>query len=138
MPACMGELLFLGIGLHDDTDLPLKNLEAARTCDALFLDTYTSVLPGLDLGRLSAAVGREGRPGGRAEGGEGAPPLLAPAAAGRAGLLVPGDPMTATTHIDLRLRAHARGIATKVYPGASILTAAAGLLGLQAYKFGPV
>jgi len=137
MPARMGELLFLGIGLHDDTDLPLKNLEAARTCDALFLDTYTSVLPGLDLGRLSAAVGREVRPVGRAEVEE-ATLLLDAADSGRAGLFVPGDPMTATTHIDLRLRAHARGIATKVYPGASILTAAAGLLGLQAYKFGPV
>src|SRR3972149_4580349 len=130
MPACMGELLFLGIGLHDDTDLPLKNLEAARTCDALFLDTYTSVLPGLDLGRLSAAVGREGRPVGRAE-AEQANLLLGAPAPGRPGLLVPGDPMTATTHIDLRLRAHARGIATRIFHAASILPAAAGLLGLR-------
>jgi diphthine synthase len=132
----MGELLFLGLGLHDDTDLSLKALEAARTCDRLLLDTYTSILPGLDRRRLAAAVGRDVEPAGRAE-VETATAILEAAASGRLGLFVPGDPMTATTHVDLRLRAHQRGIATRIFHGASILTAAAGLLGLQAYKFGP-
>jgi len=132
----VGELLFIGLGLHGDRNLPQDSLEAARTCDTLFLDTYTSILPGLDQGRLEAAVGRPVRLVGRVE-VEAGEEILRSAATGRAGLLVPGDPMTATTHVDLRLRAHARGIATRIFHAASILTAAAGLLGLQAYKFGP-
>src|SRR2546427_3690737 len=55
---------------------------------------------------------------------------------GTAALLVPGDPMAATTHIELRLRAHEVGIRTRIIHGPSIVSAAAGLLGLQSYKFG--
>ena len=44
--------------------------------------------------------------------------------------------MIATTHVDLRIRAIRRGIATKIIHGGSIITAAPGLLGLQNYKFG--
>lgn len=44
--------------------------------------------------------------------------------------------MAATTHVELRLRAHDAGIATRIVHGPSIATAAAGLLGLQSYKFG--
>ena len=44
--------------------------------------------------------------------------------------------MTATTHVDLRLRAIKNGIKTKVIHGSSIVTAVSGLLGLQNYKFG--
>ena len=45
--------------------------------------------------------------------------------------------MVATTHVDLRLRAAKAGIETKVIHAASIASAAAGLAGLQSYKFGP-
>ncbi len=62
--------------------------------------------------------------------------LLAAAAKGAIAFLVPGDPMTATTHVDLRLRAAAAKIRTRIVHGVSILTAAAGAIGLQAYKFG--
>ena len=47
-----------------------------------------------------------------------------------------GDPMTATTHVDLRLRAVEKGIKTRIIHGGSIVTAVPGLLGLQNYKFG--
>jgi len=47
-----------------------------------------------------------------------------------------GDPMTATTHVDIRLRAIKMGIKTNIIHGSSILTAVPGLLGLQNYKFG--
>jgi diphthine synthase len=51
-------------------------------------------------------------------------------------LLVPGDAMSATTHVDLRLRAHALGIETEVIGGVSAFTAIPAALGLQNYKFG--
>src|SRR2546427_9911813 len=44
--------------------------------------------------------------------------------------------MAATTHVDLRLRAAAAKVPSRIVHGVSILTAAAGALGLQAYKFG--
>jgi diphthine synthase len=44
--------------------------------------------------------------------------------------------MSATTHIDLRLRAIKTGIKTKIIHGITIISAVPGLLGLQNYKFG--
>ncbi|MFQ6074376.1 MAG: diphthine synthase, partial [Candidatus Bathyarchaeia archaeon] len=51
-------------------------------------------------------------------------------------LLVPGDPLIATTHVDLRIRAEKQGIKTRVIHGASIISAVIGLSGLQNYKYG--
>ena len=49
---------------------------------------------------------------------------------------VSGDPLTATTHIELLLQAKQHTIETEVVHGASVATAVPGLLGLQFYKFG--
>lgn len=49
--------------------------------------------------------------------------------------LVVGDPLGATTHSDLILRAHELGVRTQVIHNASILTAV-GCCGLQLYSFG--
>lgn len=52
--------------------------------------------------------------------------------------LTAGDPMVATTHVDLRISAVKKGIEVKIIHGASIVSAVPGLLGLQAYKFGKI
>jgi diphthine synthase len=44
--------------------------------------------------------------------------------------------MISTTHVDLRLRAHDRGIETQVVHGTTAQTAASSLTGLQNYRFG--
>ena len=44
--------------------------------------------------------------------------------------------MIATTHVDLRLRAHKAGVRTSIVHAASVGSAAAGVAGLQSYKFG--
>jgi diphthine synthase len=44
--------------------------------------------------------------------------------------------MISTTHVDLRLRAHERGIDTRVVHGTTAQTAASSLTGLQNYRFG--
>jgi diphthine synthase len=49
---------------------------------------------------------------------------------------VVGDPFSATTHVELRIRAKKEGIPVSIVHGASALTAVPGLLGLQHYKFG--
>jgi len=50
--------------------------------------------------------------------------------------LVPGDPMAATTHLDLRLRAEKASIKTSIVHGASVISAVSSVVGLQNYKFG--
>jgi len=62
--------------------------------------------------------------------------ILRAAKKGKTVFLVPGDPLIATTHVDLRIRAEKLGIKTRIIHGASIISAAIGLSGLQNYKFG--
>lgn len=131
----MGELVFIGLGLHDAEGVTLRGREEARGCDVVFAEFYTSTLAGLDEGGLRELAGKDVRILSRAEVEEGRTVLEA-AADRRVAFLVAGDPMAATTHVDLRLRAAAAGIPTRIVHGVSILTAAAGAVGLQAYKFG--
>lgn len=131
----MGELVFIGLGLHDEKGITLRGLEEARAADLLFAEFYTSALPSLKPESLEAQLGRPVRRLTR-EQVEGGHEILDAARGHRVAFLVTGDPMAATTHVDLRLRAAAAGIPTRIVHGVSILTAAAGALGLQAYKFG--
>jgi len=131
----VGELVFIGLGLYDERDLSLRALDEARACDVLFAEFYTSSLRGTTMEKVSARIGKPVTVLHR-EDVESGVVLLRQAATKRVGFLVPGDPMMATTHVDLRLRASGAGIRTRIVHGSSILTAAIGLLGLQAYKFG--
>jgi diphthine synthase len=131
----MGELTFIGLGLHDEKGVTLRGLEDARAADVVFAELYTSTLAGASLESIERLVGRKIRLLDRADVEDGRA-ILDAAAGQRVAFLVGGDPMAATTHVDLRLRAAAAGIPTRIVHGASILTAAAGVLGLQIYKFG--
>jgi diphthine synthase len=131
----MGEILFIGLGLFDEKDITVKGMEEARSCDVLFAEFYTSKLAGANRERIEGLLGKEIRILSREEVEKGGI-ILNAASAKRVGFLAGGDPMTATTHVDLRLRAEKMGIATRIVYGVSILTAAAGLVGLQSYKFG--
>ncbi|MEE8198749.1 MAG: diphthine synthase [Thermoplasmata archaeon] len=131
----MGELVFIGLGLHDERDLTARAREEGRRCDVLFAEFYTSRMMGSSVGKLESTFRQEVRVLSREEVEEGTV-ILEAAGNGRVGLLVAGDSMAATTHVDLRLRAHRLGILTRVVSGLSALTVAAGALGLQHYKFG--
>ncbi len=131
----MGELVFIGLGLFDERDLSWRALDEAHACDILFAEFYTSALRGTTVERLAGRIGKPIAVLHR-EDVESGVVFLREAATKRVGFLVPGDPMMATTHVDLRLRAEAAGIRTRIVHGSSIFTAAIGTLGLQAYKFG--
>jgi len=131
----MGELVFIGLGLDDEKGLTLRGLDEARSADVVFAELYTSALPGASFEAVEKLIGRKIRRLSRQEVEDGQV-LLAAATKGAVAFLVPGDSMTATTHVDLRLRAAAAKIRTRIVHGVSILTSAAGALGLQAYKFG--
>jgi diphthine synthase len=133
----MGEIVFVGLGLHDEMDVSLKGLEEVKTADAVFIECYTSILPGFSLRRFEKLSGRTLRIVSRRElEEENGEAILKVAEKGKAVLLVPGDPFVATTHMALRIEANRRGIKTRIIHGASIISAVVGLCGLQNYKFG--
>lgn len=133
----MGELVFIGLGLHDEKGITLRGLEEARAADVVYAEFYTSALLGTHVEAVESLVGKPITKLTRDQ-VEGGHEVLDAAKDRRVAFLVAGDPMVATTHVDLRLRAAKEGIATRVVHGVSILGAAAGALGLQAYKFGRV
>jgi len=134
----MGELVFVGAGLFDELDLSARALTALRACGAVFSEEYTAVLAPGSLDRLSGILGRTVTVLDRAAVEDGRPVLEALARHPRVGFVVPGDPFAATTHVALRIAAEEHGHTWSYFPGASILTAASGLLGLQPYRFGRV
>ncbi len=137
MRAMSGDLIFIGLGLHDEFGLSLRGQAEAKSCNLLFAEFYTNPMPRLDMGYLSGLVGKQVTVLSRSQVEENAEEvILAKAAAGKVGFLVPGDPMVATTHVELRLRAHKAGIRTRIIHAASVVSAAAGVTGLQSYKFG--
>ncbi|MDD1651819.1 MAG: diphthine synthase [Methanomicrobiales archaeon] len=129
-------LTFVGLGLYDEGDIPVKGLECIRRADHVYLETYTSRLTGTTVARMEAYYGKPVIPAGREEIEQRPGQLLDRAAQGEVVLLTGGDPMVSTTHADLRLRAAARGVGTRIIHGASIASAVCGLTGLQNYRFG--
>jgi len=132
----MGELAFVGLGLTDERGLSERAREVLSSSEVVFAEEYTAVAPPGTLERIGRWVGkpvrRLDRPLLESEG----PILKALAAHARVALLVVGDPFAATTHVALRLAAERAGHSWTYCPNASILTAAAGFLGLMHYRFG--
>jgi len=133
----LGELVFVGLGLFDELDISLRGLEEIRKADSVYAEFYTSLLAGLSLENLERDAAKSitvvCRKTLEEENGE---LILRQAENAKVAFLVPGDPLIATTHIDLRIRAEKRGIKTRVVHAASIISAAIGLSGLQNYRFG--
>jgi diphthine synthase len=129
-------LTFVGLGLWDERSVTVGGRDAIRSADRVFAEFYTARLSGASLADLEAAhdVGIEVRD--RAGVERGPEPILAAAEAGDAVFCTAGDTMISTTHVDLRLRAHERGVDTRVVLGTTADAAAASLTGLQNYRFG--
>jgi diphthine synthase len=128
-------LAFIGLGLYDEKGISLEGLERARSCEHVLLEGYTNALPGLDLDSLKSLLGKEVAVVSRKYVEDGRE-LLAMAESSSVALLVAGDPFVATTHVDLRIRAARRGILVEAHHAPSIISVAAGEVGLQNYKFG--
>lgn len=133
----MNEIVLVGLGLHDEKGISLRGLEEAKTSDHIFIELYTSLLPGFSMKRFEKLSGKKlctlSRRELEDESGE---KILDAAEKGKVVLLVPGDPLIATTHIALRIEAEKRGVKTRIVHGASALSAVIGLSGLHSYKFG--
>ncbi len=126
-------LYLIGIGLNDEKDISVKGLEIVKRCDYVYLETYSSMLA-VTVADLEKYYGKKVIAAGR-EVVEQSDEIVDKAASAEVALLVIGDPLAATTHIDIMLRARRRGIKFVAINNASILTSV-GITGLQIYKFG--
>ena len=129
-------LTFVGLGLYDDRSVTVAGRDALQAADRVFAETYTSRLVGAELDDVADALGVEIELRDRAGVERDPEPILDAAADGDVVFCTPGDPLIATTHTDLRLRAADRGVDTRVHHGVSAESAVASLTGLQNYRFG--
>ncbi|MCX6770160.1 MAG: diphthine synthase [Candidatus Micrarchaeota archaeon] len=132
-----GSLALVGIGTADERGISLSGLEQLRHSDAVFAESYTNLMPQGTLERLEKLCGKKIELLSR-EQVEGEKRLLEACEGKDVSLVVAGDPMIATTHVSLLISAKRKGIATGIVHAASILSAAIGESGLQAYKFGKI
>ena len=127
-------LWLIGLGPGGADRLTEQAVNAAQQADYRFLEGYTSLLPPATLSSLEDNLGpwqllmRSGV--------EKPVELLALAAKSRVALMVVGDPLQATTHVDLQLRCEDTGIPCHIIHGVSVTTIVTGAVGLQSYRFG--
>ena len=129
-------IYFVGLGLYDEKDITLKGLEIARECDVVFAEFYTSLLAGTTIDRIEELIGKPIRRLNREDVELNFEKIVLSEAKDRdVAFLTAGDPMVATTHSDLRIRAKKAGIESYVIHAPSIYSAIA-ITGLHIYKFG--
>lgn len=127
-------LRLVGLGL-DDGELTGKGEKALKTAEKVYAEFYTNTETveiealqdrlEVDIEKLSRKeVEREDR-------------IIKSAEEQDTAFLVSGDPLTATTHYDIKHRAEGKGIETQVVHAPSIITSV-NETGLNLYKFGRV
>jgi len=127
-------LYLVGLGLYDEKDISINGLEAIKSADVVYAEFYTARLFGGDLKSLESLAGVTINILRREEVEEENLPLKQ-AKTKDVVFLTAGDPLMATTHADILMEARKNGIPTRVIHASSILSAAPGIAGLQAYKF---
>ena len=127
-------LHLVGTGAGSPLNMTIGGKEIASSCDYRFLEGYTSLLGENGENKLEKLVGVFEiirRP--EVENPE---RILELAKSNSVALLVVGDPMQATTHVDLLLRCKDEGIHTSVHHAVSAIDLVCAGLGLQSYRFG--
>ena len=130
-------LYFIGLGLYDEEDISLKGLKTLKEVDVVYAEFYTAKLFGTDLNLLEDATGIQITILSREQIEEHNVPLKE-AQSNKVALLTAGDPLVATTHTEMMIEARKKGIETRIIHCSSIISAAPGIAGLQAYKFGKI
>jgi diphthine synthase len=129
-------LYLIGLGVWNEKDVSLRGIEICRQADSIYCELYTAYWGG-NLDRLGKLIRKEVKLLGRKDVEEGSGKLLKEATSKNVVLLVPGDPLVATTHVHLILEAKKRKIPVEIVHSSSIYTTVA-RTGLQIYKFGRI
>ncbi|CAG2116169.1 unnamed protein product, partial [Medioppia subpectinata] len=115
-------LYLIGLGLGDAKDITVKGLEIVRKAKHVFLEAYTSILS-VPKETLEEFYGREVVIADRDFVEQSSDDILTDAIDNDVAFLVVGDPLGATTHTDLILRAHQKGVRHRLIHNASIINA---------------
>ena len=121
-------LYMIGLGL-DNNEVTQKGLDALEEVDEAYAEFYTNTA-NIDLEKLPADIEVLERKEVEQE-----DKIIEAAEEKDVAFLVSGDPLTATTHYDIKHRAEEKGLKVKVIHAPSIFTSIAGT-GLNVYKFG--
>ena len=127
-------LVLIGMGPGGIAGMTRAAIQAAKNADHRRYEAYTALWSDSDLADLESEIGpieKVMRPE-----VEDPVDLLDLAKDGVVALLVVGDPLQATTHVDLQLQAAEAGIDCTVIHGISITGLVTGAIGLSNYKFG--
>lgn len=127
-------LKLIGVGL-DDGEITSKGIEAIKSAEEVYAEFYTNTET-VNLERLEEKTGQDIQKLSREE-VERKDLVLESAKKQETAFLVSGDPITATTHYDIKHRAEREDIETEIVHAPSILTSVAET-GLNVYKFGRV
>ena len=127
-------LYIVGLGLGDEKDITVRGLECVKSCKRLYLEFYTSIL-GIDNAKLEAFYGVPVVLADRTMVEQEADQIYKDSKDENIGFLVVGDPLCATTHTDLIIRARDLGIKVEIIHNTSVMGASASC-GLQLYQFG--
>ncbi|MBW2975728.1 diphthine synthase [Candidatus Woesearchaeota archaeon] len=131
-------LYFIGLGLGDEKDITLKGLELIKKADKVYLEEYTSKLVRCSREDLERFYGRKIISADRdLVENKAEKTILKDAKQKDVAFLIIGDPFSATTHLDLKLRADSLGIKTIVIANTSIINAV-GITGVDLYRFGRI
>ena len=127
-------LMLIGMGPGKISSMTIEAKQAAIAADYRRYEAYTALWPDEELVSLESEIGKIEmvmRPE-----VENPTALLELSKSSLVALLVVGDPLQATTHVDLQLQAMEAGIDCLVFHGISITTLVTGAVGLSNYKFG--
>lgn len=127
-------LSLVGLGLWDEEDISLKGLERAKNADRVYIELYTSKWYG-NIKEFERMIKKEIKILNREDLEEKSSEFLEGVKGKKVVLLVPGDPLIATTHSSLLTDAKKKGIKTEIIHNASIYSAIAET-GLHIYRFG--
>jgi diphthine synthase len=127
-------LYLIGIGLGNEKDITVRGLEIVKKCDVVYLEYYTSLLQ-CSFQDLAKFYGKEITLADRNTTEQGDEKIIEEAREQDVAFLVIGDPLSATTHVQLLKLAKEKGVNVEVINNASVLTAV-GISGLELYKFG--
>ena len=126
--------MLIGMGPGKISSMTIEAKQAAIAADYRRYEAYTALWPDEELVSLESEIGKIEmvmRPE-----VENPTALLELSKSSLVALLVVGDPLQATTHVDLQLQAMEAGVNCLVFHGISITTLVTGAVGLSNYKFG--
>jgi diphthine synthase len=128
-------LVLAGLGLYDEKDMTLKTVEYAKKVDKIYAEFYTAVLTGTTLENIEKILGKKITVLDREKVEYETEKLISESLDKDIMFLTAGDPMVATTHVDIAVEARKKGIDVIIINAPSIYSAI-GITGLQLYKFG--